>query len=76
MKYKVGDKVKIRKDLKFGEQYGTHDIVPSMEELAGDTVTIKKIDMDGPDECYVMEEVGPWKVFTDEMIDSKVEVTE
>ncbi len=41
MKYKVGDKVRVRKDLIVGEKYGTQVFVDDMVELRGKIVTIK-----------------------------------
>ena len=35
MKYKVGDKVKIRKDLKVGAYYGGCRFAPEMKDLVG-----------------------------------------
>lgn len=43
MKYKVGDKVKVRSDLKACEQYGANIATNSMERLAGKIVTISRV---------------------------------
>lgn len=43
MKYKVGDKVKVRKDLKLGGTYGEYYVTNNMHKLAGDTVTISSV---------------------------------
>lgn len=43
MKYKVGDKVKVRSDLKACEQYGANIDTNSMERLAGKIVTISRV---------------------------------
>ena len=40
MKYKVGDKVKIRKDLKVGEIYGGCRFASGMQKLVGKVVRI------------------------------------
>lgn len=40
MKYKVGDKVRIRKDLKIGSVYGTCCVTPEMHNLGGAIVRI------------------------------------
>ena len=43
MKYKVGDKVRVRSDLKACEQYGANIATNSMEKLAGKIVTISRV---------------------------------
>lgn len=43
MKYKVGDKVKIRKDLLLGELYGSCLFVGDMQNLCGKTVRITEV---------------------------------
>lgn len=43
MKYKIGDKVKIRSDLKVGKTYGTR-VVPEMEKFLGKEVEITDMD--------------------------------
>lgn len=43
MKYKVGDKVRVRSDLKACEQYGANIATNSMERLAGKIVTISRV---------------------------------
>lgn len=43
MKYKVGDKVKVRSDLKACEQYGANIATNGMERLAGKIVTISRV---------------------------------
>lgn len=48
MKYKVGDKVKIRRDLKTNIYYGATVAVEEMVELAGKTATIECVNED----CY------------------------
>lgn len=66
MKYKVGDKVRVRADLITDKVYGLL-FVNSMNYLKGEVVTIKEVEEDG---CYIMEENGySW---TDGMIESKV----
>lgn len=72
-KYKVGDRVVIRKDLKMYSSYGTKTFVPTMEEMcnAHDYIlTIKKICGD-VDDAYVMEEdeTGCEFSWTDKMIE-------
>lgn len=63
MKYKVGDKVKVREDLKEGDMYGEQMVVGNMPELAGKDVTIKKLLPEA--DSYTIEEKG-WN-WTDEM---------
>lgn len=43
MKYKVGDKVRVRSDLKACEQYGANIATNGMERLAGKIVTISRV---------------------------------
>lgn len=43
MKYKVGDRARVRSDLKACEQYGSNIATSSMEGLAGKIVTISKV---------------------------------
>jgi hypothetical protein len=47
MKLKVGDKVRIRKDLKVGEIYGSLRLLRSMKRYLGNVCTITDIDDDG-----------------------------
>ena len=44
MKYKVGDKVRVRSDLVVDKEYGVANFVCGMEHLKGKQVTIKKDD--------------------------------
>ena len=67
MKYKVGDKVKIRKDLTNGKFYGTNTFVPEMAKFKGKIVTIKGIYHGS----YTIEEDEHW-YWTNEMIECKV----
>lgn len=64
MKYKVGDKVKVRSDLKAYEIYGSNMLTKSMEKFAGKTVTISGVGITS----YAIEEmkVAYW---TDEMLE-------
>lgn len=43
MKYKVGDKVRIREDLVEEEDYGGAIIVDDMVNMSGDVVTIESV---------------------------------
>lgn len=47
VKYKIGDVVEIRDDLKKGEKYGYCDVSESMLKFRGTTDTIESIDEDG-----------------------------
>lgn len=68
MKYKVGDKVRVRKDLTLGKRYAMNDselkdsVVEEMMEFAGKIVTIKRAE-----EKYRIE--GCDYNFTDEMLE-------
>lgn len=70
MKFKVGDKVKVREDLKLGKIYGTQSFINTMEKFKGRQVTIIKVS----DYFYrIKEDYGVW-TWTDEMLE-KVEYT-
>lgn len=43
MKYKVGDKVRVKEDLKVDEIYGRERFVDNMEHLKGKIVTIEEV---------------------------------
>jgi hypothetical protein len=62
MKYKVGDKVRVRKDLKVGERYGVY-FNEDMAKFIGEEVTI---DHAGPIGYRIKEERWNW---TDEMFE-------
>jgi hypothetical protein len=64
MKYKVGDRVKIREDLISGKKYGDNTFVAEMEPQCGQVVTIVRCGSLG----YKLEGGGGWK-WTDEMIE-------
>lgn len=68
MKYKVGDKVRVRSDLKAYEIYGSNMLTKSMEKFVGKTVTISGVGITS----YTIEEmeVAYW---TDEMFEGLVE---
>ena len=46
MKYKVGDKVRVRKDLVAGKKYGGYVALNKMTESGGNTVTIRNVHSD------------------------------
>lgn len=68
MKYKVGDKVRVRSDLKNNKMYGTQMFVKDMEQYKGKGVTIKY------DNNYyeIEEDEGYWH-WTDEMFEGLAE---
>ena len=67
MKYKVGDKVKVRKDLSLKRGYGHNDLFDvneTMAKLCGETVTIECVFST----CYHICEMGyQW---TDDMFEN------
>lgn len=69
MKYKVGDRVRVRSDLKDGEIYGCYDFSEGMEKYRGKNVTIS-FALDG---CYNIEEDGGKHTWTDKMLGWLVE---
>ena len=69
MKYKVGDKVKIRKDLKVGEIYGGCRFASGMQKLVGKVVRITYADMKS--EHYRIDTYCCY--WTDEMFEDDVD---
>ena len=65
MKYKVGDKVKVREDLEIGKTYGKLTFSVQMREYKGQIVTIETADDDG----YQIEEDELNWYWTDEMLE-------
>lgn len=67
--FKVGDKVKVRKDLKFGVHYGGDSFEEDMKEYLGKIVTINQVRLDhygkGKTQYYIEESSYGW---TDEML--------
>lgn len=64
MRYKVGDKVRVRKDLIVGKRYGSYRFSSDMKGFKGKTFNIQKV---GSDYYRVEEERFFW---TDEMFES------
>lgn len=64
MKYKAGDRVKIREDLIADKEYGDDTFVPEMKLWCGQVATIACCKGDG----YLLEDGYGWK-WTDEMIE-------
>ena len=68
MKYKVGDKVRVREDLIVDQWYGNDKFCSGMYSFEGQTVTIKIV----KENKYLIEEdSGKWN-WTDEMFSEKV----
>ena len=65
MKYKVGDKVKVKEDLELDKKYGAEDFVEEMEEYKGKIVTIDTVNRDD----YYIEEDYKTYAWTDEMLE-------
>lgn len=68
MKYKVGDKVRIRNDLEAGKRYGNGTFESGMRNFIGNVATIEDVDSFNE---YGLEGSGYW--WTDEMIECLVE---
>ncbi len=74
MKYKVGDKVKVRADLVVGNRYGANDFAKGMAQYKGKTATITSTYND----IYYhidIDDVTNWH-WTDEMLEDYMEDTE
>jgi hypothetical protein len=69
MRYKVGDKVKVRSDLRVGKSYGEHTFVHDMFKFMGKIVTIESVWEQG----YRIEEDAYW--WTDEMLEPVEEMS-
>ena len=65
MKYKVGDKVRVRKDLVIDSCYGREDFVGEMKSFIGKIVTINRV-MD--EEYMILEDDGDY-AWTEEMFE-------
>jgi len=70
MKYKVGDKVKIREDLKIDDEYKGFFVNDHMVRFLGETGVISEKFED--EEYYEIEGFDVW-CWTDEMIEGRVE---
>lgn len=68
MKFKVGDKVRVRKDLVANETYGAYIFVSIMEKFKGKIVTIIGI----CNNHYVIDEDNKRCYWTDEMLEPAV----
>jgi ribosomal protein S17 len=67
MKYKIGDKVRVREDLEIGDYYGAQTFEYPMNKFIGTLVTISEVRKDE----YLIEEDGTYG-WTDEMFEGKV----
>ena len=67
-KYKIGDKVRIREDLKGGKRYNDVYCNDEMAKLAGKIVTIDDIDIEG--DYHIVEDVDNYW-WSEEMFEDK-----
>lgn len=73
MKYKVGDKVKVRKDLELGESYDDILFDVNNDAFSGKTVTISRVCSIG---YYFIKEASSLCIWTDEMFEGLAEEEE
>ncbi len=73
MKFKVGDEVRVRKDLEIDETYGENIFVEEMKYLWGEIVTISKVCEAGK---YRLAEDETGCCWTDEMLEAVNEEVE
>lgn len=71
MKYKVGDKVRIREDLVMGGNYGGSVAADDMADMGGSVVTIERVGNLG----YYIEEDPDGYCWTDEMFEPVEEMS-
>lgn len=80
MKYKVGDKVRIRKDLFVGKRYGHDTYVEDMDTIVKNhdyILTISKTyNCDDSIEYIMLEDDDCWYYWTEEMIEGIAELVE
>lgn len=69
MKYKVGDKVRVRKDLLIRTNYGDYMFVSGMDDYKGSVVTISDV---FSNVYYIKEDKGKWG-WTDELFEGLAE---
>lgn len=67
MKFKVGDKVRVRTDLEAGQCYGNYGFVSDMAYYRGRVVTIRY--SDDYEESYQLAEDEDAYCWTDEMLE-------
>ena len=76
MKYKIGDRVKIRKDLIVNEYYGKIDFIKDMKKYLGEESVICAIDYkNGREFGYLLKDCDLY-TWTDEMLEPIVEYDE
>lgn len=71
MKYKVGDKVRVRSDLQISRRYGTYMFASGMDDYKGSVVTISKAHQNLYFYC-IEEDRGRW-IWADEMFEGLAE---
>lgn len=71
MKYKVGDKVRVRSDLQISRRYGTYMFASGMDDYKGSVVTISKAHQNLYFYC-IEEDRGRW-IWEDEMFEGLAE---
>ena len=71
MKYKVGDKVKIREDLDTNEMYGAWDCSTNMKHCSGMIATIVRCNDDS--DCYQIDVDDKCYNWSDEMFEGLVD---
>ena len=64
MKFKVGDKVRVRKDLEVGKDYGHYNVVEDMEKYKGKEFIIDEVRRN-----YYRLKDENWYCWTDEMLE-------
>lgn len=69
MKYKVGDKVRVRTDLQIRTNYGDYMFVSGMDDYKGSVVTISDV---FSNVYYIKEDKGKWG-WTDELFEGLAE---
>ena len=76
MKYKIGDRVKIREDLIVNEYYGKIDFIKDMKKYLGEESVICAIDYkNGREFGYLLKDCDLY-TWTDEMLEPIVEYDE
>ena len=71
MKFKVGDRVRIRKDLKEGDDFEIY-VTDGMEELAGEIVTITKVNKALVNVMYVIDKDDGFYSWSEDMFENSV----
>ena len=71
MKFKVGDRVRIRKDLKEGDDFEIY-VTDEMEELAGEIVTITKVNKALVNVKYAIDKDDGFYAWSEDMFENSV----